>query len=92
MAGAITRGTGCEYLAPKDCEPGQGRPARHSAVAMRSCNDLAQPGTGLVKDPGRLRGHGDGKLAPRWPGPPPAWARPRAGKAQRGLQISAGGV
>jgi hypothetical protein len=37
-------------LAPKDCEPGQGRPARHSAVAIRSCNDLAQPGTGLVKD------------------------------------------
>lgn len=37
-------------MAPKDCEPGQGRPARHSAVAMRSCGDLAQPGKGLVKD------------------------------------------
>jgi len=43
-------GTGSGYLAPKDCEPGQGRPARHSALAIRSCNDLAQPGTGLVKD------------------------------------------
>jgi hypothetical protein len=50
MAQAITRGHRVRVLGTEGLRARQGRPARHSAVAIRSCNDLAQPGTGLVKD------------------------------------------
>jgi len=44
MARAITRGHRVRVLGTEGLRARQGRPAQHSAVAVRSCNDLASPG------------------------------------------------
>jgi hypothetical protein len=50
MAGAITRGDRVRVLGTEGLRAGAGPAGATFRRAMRSCDDLAEPGKGLVKD------------------------------------------